>query len=224
VRNEAAHYSSFFTVERLSGPRDLVGMGAAIYSAAVGAVMRGLDDEAELAIGLFRDAARGAGVTETPDMPAALLRYIRLNRAVACLVRKDADAFVAVLGDLVAAHNAALAAAAAANPERWAAPSEAAAYFDTSSGALIGIAVLKGLLPETNPFAGGEFAPYGELLEAMRTVDRSEADEEAAARAREEMERSIQELEAMGVAHRQTVAVAPAPSGAASGADGAGDA
>lgn len=206
--NEAAHVSSFFSIERLEGLRDLVGLAAAIYSAAFASLIRGLFDEAELALDLLRDAARAAGATGAPDEPPALVRYLRLNRALRLLVRGDADALPPLLDDLVTAHLDTLATAAEADPKAWAQPTRAASFLDTSTASILALAILKGVRLDPS-LLGPAAAAYAELYGTMLEVDRTEAEEARAAEAREKLEKAVTRLQEAGI-----VSVGPGGDGA----------
>ena len=206
-RNEAAHCSSFFSTERISGLRDLVGMAAAVYSFALGALVRGTDDEASLALDLVRDAAKALGVSGGDDDPPPLVRYLRLNRALRLLIRGDGEALGPLLNALVLGHEETLAGAAAADPEAWARPKRAAAYLDTSAAALTGLSVLKAVPLDPASF-GDSAAPYRELYEELGKVDRSEAEEDVRAQAREELDKAVDQMEEAGLVTRAHL---PAP-------------
>ncbi len=188
-RNEGAHCSSFFSTERVQSLRDLVGLGAAVYSASLGAVIQGDYDEAELGLNLFRDAARAVGVEGGAADPPALLRYVRLNRALRQILAEDREGLVETLDELTVAYARSLAPAQADGQDEWARPERAAAYFDTSTVALMGTALLKGLSlnDETMTEAGRAAMPF---YWEMKGIDRSEfmaAEAEArASRAREQ--------------------------------------
>ena len=210
TRNEAAHCSSFFSTERIQGLRDLVGMAAAAYSAALGATVRGADDEAELALNMVRDAARALGVTGAAGEPPPLVRYLRLCRALRLILRSETEPLAGLLRDVVAAHEETLANAAAGDPATWSQPKRAAAWFDTSTGALLALAVLKAVPVDGEALADGAL-PYRELYEEMRRVDRSEQEAEASAEARAKYEKAVVEMEKAGMVTRS----GPAPAGGA---------
>jgi hypothetical protein len=205
IRNEAAHCSSFFSIERLEGLRDLIGLAAAVWSAGLGAVIRGADDEANLALDVLRDAARAVGATGGPDEPPALVRYLRLARALRLLVERQGDDLPRLVADVVAGHQDTLAQAAAADPARWAKPAHAPSWLDTSTAAIIALSVLKAVpfdaaaLPE-------QAAAYRELYEAMGAVDRSEEEAIQKAAAQLKFERAVHALEDTGLIERSTVA------------------
>jgi len=217
VRNEAAHCSTFFSIERLEGLRDLVGLAAAVYSASLAAIVRGVDDEANLALDVLRDAARAYGATGGPDEPAALVRYLRLNRALRLLVERQGDELPRLVGEIVAGHHETLAQAAAADPARWAKPAHAPSWLDTSTASILGLAVLKAV-PFDAAALPPEAAAYRELYDAMGAVDRSEEEAEQRAAAQLEFERAVHALEDTGLIERSTVA-APAQGDAAPSQD-----
>ena len=214
VRNEAAHCSVFFSTERIEGLRDLVGLAAAVWSAGLGAIIRGADDEAKLALDVVDTAAEAVGVHGGPDEPAPLVRYLRLNRGLRLLVDRNGAPLPKLVGEIVAGHLATLERVRETEPDKWARPPRAASYFDTSTAALLALAVLKAVPVEAAEIPA-HAAPYRELFEAMGEVDRTEEEEARRAAGQLKYEKALGLLEEAGVVERGS----PGPSAATAPVD-----
>jgi hypothetical protein len=157
------------TVTRLfDGPAedalDVAGLGAIAYCAGLAAILRGFDDEAMLAVQLFRDACAASPHGEGSEGPVG--RYKALISLLELVASGDLPGAAATVGELVVAHHESL---RVDLPEAdWVKPRVAPRYFDLMSVAFAAILAERGeaLDVEALPDAA---APYRDLLRVEAT-------------------------------------------------------
>ncbi len=196
LKDEVRYLTRYFD-GRLRDEMDLAGLAAAMYVGALSALVRGFDDEAMLAVRIFRQALHTSGMD--PKANPHTWRYLRLLRLVRHFTQGDEEQLVRGVGELVLEVEPTL--RAGMDEEQWRKPPGAPSYLDLSPFAFVALATYRewDLPLEDLP---AEIGLHRDMFETLATpIERQ--DEEADAEARAQMQHVIKEAKAFEAELRQ---------------------
>ncbi len=128
LKEEVGYLTRYFH-GYLRDDMDLAGLAALMYAAALAAVVREFDDEAMLAVRLFRHAKRSAEPSYL-DNPH-VIRYDRLLTMIEALVKEQDDDLVGLIADTLRETERTL--REGMTPEQWVKPPGTPNYMDLSA-------------------------------------------------------------------------------------------
>ena len=212
LKDEIRYLTRYFD-GRLRDAMDLAGLAAAMYVGALSALVRGFDDEAMLAVRIFRQALKTSGMDPQENPHTA--RYLRLLTLVRDFAQGDAQQLVGGMAEMVAAVEPTL--RAGMDEDQWRKPPGAPAYLDLSPLTFMALATYREWelpldeLPETLGLHRDMFDTLGTPIER----DTSEADEEA----RQQVQQVLREAKCFEAELRQR-ALGGAPGAGGEGGEG----
>ncbi|MDY0061790.1 MAG: hypothetical protein RBU45_18410 [Myxococcota bacterium] len=177
LKTEIRQVTGFFDGQ-VRDPLDFAGLAALLYSSALAALARDFDDEALLAVRIFRQAQREVHLREPHPV---VTRYARLLGMIEAFVKGQDDKLLQGMADAVAEVEPTL--RAGMTDEQWVKPPGTPNYLDCSPFCFMALATYRERPLDLAAWPV-ELAAHRELLETLGTPIERSPQEEAAARAR----------------------------------------